>query len=109
MGLFDDVKGAIFNAAEGGANGVLHNAISDATDGGLQGLLGKLQAGGLGEQVQSWISSGQNLPISADQLKDVLGNEHLQQIASSMGLPLDKVADALAEHLPGLAASTASS
>jgi uncharacterized protein YidB (DUF937 family) len=36
--------------------------------GGLGGLLQSFQQGGLGHVFQSWIGTGQNLPISPDQL-----------------------------------------
>lgn len=106
MGLFDEIagaaKGAIFNAAEGGVQAVLGQVVHSTTEGGLDGLLGQLKAGGLGEQVASWMGPGHNLPISADQLQAALGNQHIQDIAKSMGLPLDKALEGLAEHLPGL-------
>ena len=66
------------------------------------------QAGGLGDQVSSWLSANaSNLPVSADQLKAVLGDEHITQIASAMGLSTDQIAETLAEHLPALAAAQA--
>ncbi len=106
MGLFDDLagaaKGAIFNAAEGGVQAVLANVVKSTTEGGVDGLLGKLQAAGLGDQVASWLGDGHNLPISADQLQAALGNSQIQDIAKSMGLPLDEALEGLAEHLPGM-------
>ena len=106
MGLFDELagaaKGAIFNAAEGGIQGVLSNVIGSTTEGGVDGLLGTLKASGLGDQVSSWLGNGHNLPISADQLQAALGNQQIQDMAKSMGLPLDKALEGLAEHLPGL-------
>lgn len=106
MGLFDELagaaKGAIFNSAEGGVQAVLGNVIKSTTEGGIDGLLGTLKASGLGDQVSSWLADGHNLPISADQLQAALGNEQIQNMAKSMGLPLDKALEGLAEHLPGL-------
>ncbi len=106
MGLFDELagaaKGAIFNSAEGGVQAILANVLKSTTEGGVDGLLGKLQAAGLGDQVQSWLGSGHNLPISADQLQAALGNQQIQDMAKSMGLPLDKMLEGLAEHLPSL-------
>jgi uncharacterized protein YidB (DUF937 family) len=106
MGLFDELagaaKGAIFNAAEGGIQGVLSNVIGSTAEGGVDGLLGTLKASGLGDQVSSWLGNGHNLPISADQLQAALGNQQIQDMAKSMGLPLDKALEGLAEHLPGL-------
>ena len=46
---------------------------SNAPGGGLAGLVQHFEQGGLGEVIGSWISNGQNLPISADQLQSALG------------------------------------
>jgi uncharacterized protein YidB (DUF937 family) len=74
---------------------------------GLQTILAKLQQGGMAEHVQSWLDQNrQNLPISTDQLRTALGNQHVQQLAQSLGLPVDKLLSVLAQHLPE-AASTA--
>ncbi|HNB47688.1 MAG TPA: YidB family protein, partial [Burkholderiaceae bacterium] len=64
------------------------------------GLVQQLQQGGLGEQVGSWISTGQNLPVSPDQLKDALGSNVLGQLAGSMGLDAGQAAGPLAQLLP---------
>ena len=34
-------------------------------EGGIDGLMSKLRAGGLGEQVDSWVSTGSNAPVAA--------------------------------------------
>jgi uncharacterized protein YidB (DUF937 family) len=68
--------------------------------GGLAGLVQQLQQGGLAEQVGSWISTGQNLPVSADQLKDALGSDALGQLAGSIGLDAGQAAGPLAQLLP---------
>ena len=107
MGLFDDVKGMALQAAEGEVHNLLGGAVDNAIPGGLGGLLSKLQAGGLGEQVQSWVGNGHNLPVSEDQLQSVLGDEHVQQIAQHLGLDPQQVLQHLAAHLPGLAAEKA--
>ena len=46
------------------AVGGLSQAIDGA--GGLDGLLGKLRAGGLGDAVDSWVSTGPNQPVDPD-------------------------------------------
>ena len=106
MGLLDDalgaVKGAVLEGAEGSAQGILHNALGNSSLGGLDGLVGQLQSSGLGEMVSSWTGGGQGQPISVDQLKDALTPEHIQQIASSMGMSPDGALAHLAEHLPML-------
>ncbi len=106
MSLFDSMKGALFQGAEGEAQSLISGAIQNAP-GGLGGVLQKLQAGGLGAQVSSWMASGQNLPISADQIQAALGDEHVQQIASHLGVPVDQLMAHLAEHLPAIASASA--
>ncbi|OWJ60799.1 YidB family protein [Inquilinus limosus] len=102
MSLFDNIKGAvgdlIAKEAPEGIPALLSNALAQA--GGLQGILAKLQAGGLGDQVSSWIGTGGNLPVSAEQIQAALGDQHVQQIAASLGIPTDKVLAFLSQHLP---------
>jgi uncharacterized protein YidB (DUF937 family) len=106
MGLFDDLKGQLFQAAEGQAQAMLSQAVANAAPGGMGGLLSTLQSSGLGDQVTSWLTANaSNLPVSADQLKSVLGNEQIGQIAAHLGLDPNNIAEALAEHLPALAAA----
>jgi uncharacterized protein YidB (DUF937 family) len=68
--------------------------------GDLKGLVTQLQAGGLGEQVQSWLSNNPNLPVTADQLRAALGDQQVRQLAEHFGLPVDATLDMLAKHLP---------
>ena len=66
----------------------------------LNGLVAALEKGGLGPQVQSWLGNGQNMPITADQLKAVLGNAEVQDFARHLGLPVDEMLKLLAQYLP---------
>jgi uncharacterized protein YidB (DUF937 family) len=50
--------------------------------------------------VQSWLGNGQNMPITADQLKAVLGNAQVQDFARHLGLPVDEMLKLLAQYLP---------
>ena len=106
MGLLDSLGGAlkgVLGQVEADAVPALVSAVLAKTDfGDLQGLVNKLQQGGLGDQVQSWLGSGANLPVTADQLRAVLGNEQVQQIARELGLPIDGALKLLAEHLPSV-------
>ena len=68
---------------------------------GLQSVLAKLQSAGFAAQVQSWLDKNKdNLPITADQIRKALGDEHVQQIAKSLGIPMDKVLEVMAKFLP---------
>jgi len=52
--------------------------------------------------VQSWISKGKNLPLSADQVKSSMGSKALSELASQLGLSEDKAASKVAGALPQL-------
>jgi uncharacterized protein YidB (DUF937 family) len=69
--------------------------------GGVQGVLDKINAAGYGAKVNSWLGKGDNAPITADEIKGALGDQHLQQLATSLGVPMDKVAGLLSQQLPG--------
>lgn len=106
MGLFDSlVSGALKGAFNQGDSsqlpGLLGQLLGKTDFGSLGGLLAQLQQGGLGSEVSSWLSNGQNLPTSPSQLRSVLGNEQLQQLARSAGLPVDSLLSMLALQLPG--------
>ena len=104
MGLFDNLSGALKDAVgqvlAAEAPALISAVLAKTNLGDLQGLVAKLQQGGLNEQVQSWLGNGTNLPITADQLRSALGNQQVQQMAQHLGLPVDAVLKLLAEHLP---------
>ena len=70
-------------------------------NGGLDGLLQKFQQGGLGDVAQSWVSTGANLPVSADQLGQALGPEMLQKAGGSAEM-LGPLAELLPQLVDGL-------
>lgn len=70
--------------------------------GGLSGLVERFQEAGLGNAIHSWIGTGQNVPVTAEQMEQVLGEGHLQQIAEETGLPHPDVAERLSAMLPDL-------
>jgi len=106
MGLLDQILGGVgsaLNQQAGGQGGGLLGVVMqliNSQPGGLQGLLAKLSEGGMGQQVQSWVSTGQNMPISADQLSQVLGGGQLQQLAQQFGLSPDALSGGLSQLLP---------
>jgi uncharacterized protein YidB (DUF937 family) len=69
---------------------------------GLAGLVQGFQKNGLGDVVSSWISTGENLPISAEQIQSGLGTGLLQQFANTTGLSQEGASSKLAEILPGV-------
>lgn len=94
--------------ASGQQGGNLSSGMSGAGMGGLGGLGGlgalieQFQRAGMGQQVDSWISTGQNMPITADQLSQVFGRGQLQEMAQSSGMDVGQLSGGLAEMLPQL-------
>ena len=94
MGLLDSVLGMVAGGQQGGGNAALISAVvgmlanngQGGGGGGLADILGKAQQAGLGDVVSSWIGTGQNMPISADQLHNVLGSDAIANIAQQLGL-----------------------
>lgn len=70
--------------------------------GGLSALLEKFRQGGLGQHVDSWVGKGPNLPVSADQLHQVLGSGALNSIAAKLGIPAQQAGTSMAQLLPEL-------
>ena len=70
-------------------------------------MLEQLAAGGLADHVGSWLSNNPNLPVSPQQIHDALGNEQVQSMARSSGLPIGALLEQLAAHLPRAASEQA--
>lgn len=106
MGLFDQVAGQVLGGLSGGGAGQsplmqLVQAVLQQ-EGGLMGLVSKLQTGGLAEQVASWIGNGANLPVSGEQIRAALGGDLLASLAGQSGLSPQAASEGLADQLPAL-------
>jgi len=104
MGLMDDLENKAISSFLGGGNNPLAQNLLQMVNnhpGGLSGLVQEFHQKGLGEIASSWVSSGQNLPISADQIQQVLGNSPLlQQFAAKAGISPQDASAKLAQYLP---------
>ena len=110
MGLMDSVIGAVAGLQKGqtGNAGLLQQVIGMLANnngaaggsGGLGGLVQAFDKAGLSNIVKSWVSTGQNLPISAEQLQQVLGNGKIAEIAKLLGMQQGDVAAQLSQLLP---------
>lgn len=107
MGLLDQLAGQVMGSLgaqkqdpvpQGDLMASIMELVNQA--GGVQGLLEKLQSGGLAEQVASWIGTGENQPVSGDQIKDALGADNIQQIAQQAGIAPEHATTGLAQLLP---------
>ena len=68
--------------------------------GGLSALVQQFQANGLGSIIQSWVSTGPNQPITAQQIQQALGSDKVKQIAARIGLDPNVVSQKLSTMLP---------
>ena len=50
--------------------------------------------------MNSWLGQGENQPLTPDEIRQALGNAKLQEMAKSLGIPVEQVADVLAKALP---------
>lgn len=103
MGLFDQLAGNLLGSLSGNQQSNLTSNILQMliqNSGGISGLVQSFAAKGLGDVVSSWVSTGQNLPISADQLQHVFGRNQLQQLAESSGIPQEQAGSVIANLLP---------
>ncbi len=117
--MFEEAQGVIAMSWSDTLKGALGNLVGEAKQAalpelmekvlgqeGLQTILSKLQGAGLAAQVSSWLDKNRNnLPITPEQLRAALGDEHVQQIAKSLGIPMDKVLELLAKYLPEAASA----
>ncbi|MGA9120161.1 MAG: YidB family protein [Bacteroidota bacterium] len=102
MGILDSIVGQ-FSGKENAQSPLLNavmNLVGNQQSGGLQGLVEQLSSKGLGDIVNSWVSTGKNLPVTADQLKQGLGAGTIGKIASEAGISTDQVSSQLASLLP---------
>jgi uncharacterized protein YidB (DUF937 family) len=70
--------------------------------GGLGGLANKLQQGGLGDVVNSWVGSGQNQPVSPGQLGQALGPNIMKTVSQLTAISEDDLTKQLSQVLPGV-------
>ena len=66
----------------------------------LSNILSSLSNGNIGEIVSSWIGSGENRPIDAEGVKNILGEEKLTIFAEKLGVDVDTATEALKDILP---------
>lgn len=108
MGLMDQLGQAVGGAMGGqsGQNPLLQALTGllgqNSSVGGLAGIVQAFQKNGFGDIVNSWVSTGQNLPITPDQIKQGLGGDFLNQFASKAGLSPEAASTQLSSLLPNV-------
>ena len=104
--MLDKLLGGALQGMMGGQQsqdplmGIITALLSNQGAGGLAGLVQQFQQAGLGQQAQSWVGRGENMPISVEQLMQVFGQGNMQQMAASAGLDEQDFGGRLAQLLP---------
>jgi len=104
MGLFDIAQEMLGGGQTNGAGNIVGTVMQvlNGQAGGLDGVLQSLQQGGLGDAVKSWVGTGGNLPVSADQLQNILGSGAVQDLAAKLRISPGDAASHLSTLLPGI-------
>lgn len=66
----------------------------------MNGLVARLEQNGLGPEVASWLGSGPNLPVTAEQLRAAIGENALGQFAAATGVSVDTLLAYMADLMP---------
>ena len=95
MGMFDGLLGGVVGAEMATVvNGLIEK------HGGIQGIVSQLEQQGLGGTVRSWVGTGANQPISADQIHQAFGSDTVKQLAAKVGMSPEDLAAKLSQILP---------
>jgi uncharacterized protein YidB (DUF937 family) len=97
MSLFEDLKAAISTGDTSKVQSQLKELVGDID---LNSLKQKFEASGLGDKVQSWISTGPNTPATAEDIKKTIDPDKLQAFADKQGVDVDTAAQRVADVLP---------
>ena len=101
MGLLDSIAGAVMGKLGGTEGGMAQIALDMFNQhGGLNGVLDKFKTSGLGDQVASWVGTGENQAVSPDQITSALGSSQIAELAAKFGISPDVLSSQLAQHLP---------
>lgn len=104
----EDPLGSVLGGPTGGSQAQSGNLLLQVLlsllqqNGGLEGVLGKFRQGGLGQQADSWVGTGQNMNISPSDLQQIFGASTLRDLASQLGMPEEQAGSTMAQVLPEL-------
>lgn len=80
--------------------GLAQKVLED--QGGVVAIVAKFQEAGLAELVSSWIGTGENLPVSIEQLKNVFSPAEIEQLAAKFGIENSTLLSMMSQFLPQL-------
>jgi uncharacterized protein YidB (DUF937 family) len=99
MGFLDNALSKL-GGQQGEEGGLASLTKMLKANGGLQGLMAKLTSNGQAQQVQSWVGTGENKPVSPAQVQEALDTDSLNKMAQEAGTTPEKVSENVAKILP---------
>lgn len=101
MGLFDSIAGSVMGKLAAGSNPMLQAGLDIMKQyGGPQGVLKLMREQGLNAEVESWLGSGSNLPLTVQQVVHVFGAQALAEMARQFDFGAEEFNSKLAQYLP---------
>ncbi len=100
MGLLDSALKMVLGSGGGPAKKILGAVVGMVGAGGLSKVLSAFKDKGMGDQADSWVGTGENQPVTAEQVKQAMPAEDLQRIADEAGISVDEAAEHVAATLP---------
>ncbi len=105
MNFLDNMAGKAVSGVFGADSNPLGSSLLQMIHnqpGGLSGLVQIFHEKGLGEVVSSWVGTGQNLPVTSEQVHHIFGSQRVQELASQAGVSPEAASSRLAALLPVL-------
>lgn len=90
---FDDILKQLGPLLGGAAAGGL-------LSGGLNDLLRDFQEHGHADAAQSWVSRGENIPVTPREIENTFGSQTINDLATQLGMPKAELLSGLSETLP---------
>lgn len=104
MGLLGNLLPKILGGATGTSTdqGSLSSIVEliNNSQGGAEGIVGKLKQAGLGDVVESWIGTGKNKAVDSSQINNILGSDLVGKLAGKLGISQSEAAKKIAQYLP---------
>ena len=114
QGGLEDVLGGLLGGGASGSPGTSAKGVNTAAvvaalgpllakllkSGGLSKMVRGAQTSGLSAQADSWVGTGANAPVSAQEVRGVVGDDTVTELAQQAGISDDQAAEVLAQVVP---------
>ena len=92
-------------ASQGGAatlSVLIPVVTSMLAGGGLSKILSGMSSAGLDDKAKSWVSTGESKPISVAEVRQVVDQSQIDEVAAKVGVSHEEAAALIAKALPAL-------